>query len=153
MQAGIAATNFSHYENLDRLEFEVVRATKEHAAGEGSSEPGFYAHREVVHKVIAHEIDVGEAERRHFERNRARGLVELLSYSVPSDVYVASARVDPKVIVALRKSLGSLKKNMLGRLQAATVEGFEPVTDEDFNKLRRALTNEIERFEAGARTK
>ncbi len=116
------------------------------------------AHKRVIEEVSQGRADVGAAPRRNFEINRYRrgGLVELCSYPVTSDVYVARPDLDPEVVRALRESLVSFQNEEEAKLllqlnDNVVIKGFEPVTDDSFNDLRSAMANEVAEFARGAR--
>ena len=100
---------------------------------------------------------MGAAPRRQFELNRYRrgGLVELYAYPVTSDAYISRPGLDTNVLRALRQSLASFRsqqdKKILSKLtQYVPIEGFNPITDDDFNDIRSAMRKEIAEFERGA---
>ena len=115
------------------------------------------AHKRAIEAVYLGQADVGAAPRRQFELNRYRrgGLVELCDYPVTSDAYVSRPGFDTNVLQALRQSLVSFQgqpdKKLLAKLtQYVPIEGFDPITDDDFNDIRSAAKNELTEFERGA---
>lgn len=156
-RAGISGTDLGFFKSfdLDRIPPMLVDApagtTLTAPLSEGDLE--MYAHRVVIEQVRAGMFDVGESLRRHFGKNQYKGmrkvLVELDSFPVPSDVYVARPGLDPVVVDAMRQSLLSLnerEKKVLELLHTTLINGFAPVNERDFDGLRAAETNEVAQF-------
>ena len=116
-----------------------------------------FAHKAVLERALAGDIDVGEAPLRHFEKNRWRGkggLVPIHEFAVaPYDVYVANAALPSEVVDAFRRTIlawnGRRPHGILPGSRDPSFKGFERVSDSDFDELRRQLTNEVARFTAG----
>jgi ABC-type phosphate/phosphonate transport system substrate-binding protein len=83
-------------------------------------------------------------------------LVELHSFSIMPDVYVARKELPPDVLKALQQALVSLQterdKKLLAQLRRSLVEGFDPanaISERNVQEIRAALTNELRYFESG----
>ena len=151
-QAGICATNFRFIKNLGSPVFGTPPVPENGRDSEEDIET--YAHAAVIDNVLAGEFEIGVAPIRHFARHfakhRGAGLKELDQCSSTPDVYVAKAGLDATIIRAFRESLVSLRdKTLLGRMRKYMKDGFEPITDSDFDKFRRLLNNEAVFFETG----
>ncbi len=156
-RAGIHGTSLQSYAHLSG----VKPSRKEDPArpkGGEDRDSDTQALKQVIQEVFLGRAEVGVAPRRHFELNRYRhrGLVPLLVYRVPSDVYVARPGLDPEVVDALRKSLVALQsqeeKKVLEQLgHNIVIQGFDPARDDDFNDIRAALSQEVAAFERGAK--
>jgi ABC-type phosphate/phosphonate transport system substrate-binding protein len=87
--------------------------------------------------------------------HRRPGLVELRSFPIPGDVYVARKGLAPEVIRAFQRAMISLKnrraRKLLVCLQTPPIEGFAKVNDTTYDKFR-SLTNWVEKFERGLPT-
>ena len=112
------------------------------------------SHKRVIEAVASGRADVGVAPRRQFEIKRYRrgGLVELSAYPVTSDAYIARPGLDTNVLQAARQSLASFQtpedKRLLAQLtEYVVIEGFDPITDDDFEEIRSALSKELVEFE------
>ena len=158
-RAEIRAINLQSYMHLSGIKPDRDQDPSQ-PKGSADRDSETQAHKRVIEAVGLGRADVGVAPRRHFELNRYRrgGLVELHAYSVTSDVYVVRPGLDPDVARALQKSLVSFQsreeKRFLAQLtQNNAIEGFEAITDADFNDLRSAMNNEVSEFERGAERK
>ncbi len=147
-RAGITGSNVAFYQNLGFPGNYGWTDTNPVTTVLGGKSPELYAHREVIKRVLANYFDVGEAQERHFSRNRSRGLQELCRFKVEQDIYVARPGLDPAVRTALAKALASLTDlRLLAPMFEVPVTGFQPVYDTNFNHLRSFMTNEVARFE------
>ena len=115
------------------------------------------AHKRSIEAVSFGRADVGVAPRRQFENKRHRrgGLIELCAYPVTPDTYVSRPGLDTSLLLALRQGLLSFQskedKKLLAQLtQYVPIEGFDSITDDDFNDIRSAMHKEIAEFERGA---
>jgi len=156
-RAGIRAANLGSYVHLSG----TSRGRDADPSGgilSQDRDADIQGHKRVIQEVLADEADMGEAPRRNFELNRYKrhGLVPLLVYSYTSDLYVARPGLEPDMVRALRESLASFQSRPAKKLVAllghnVRVEGFEAVSDHDFDDLRLARTNEVAEFEGRAR--
>jgi ABC-type phosphate/phosphonate transport system substrate-binding protein len=157
VRAGIRGSNLQSYVHINAAN----RGRDEDASGSKLSQDRdaeIQSHKRVIQEVLLGRADAGEAPRRHFELSRYKrhGLVPLLVYPVTSDIYVARPGLDPEVARALRECLlsfqGQSDQEYLEPLgHNVLTEGFDPVTDQDFDDLRLAMQNELVEFEGGAR--
>jgi tRNA A-37 threonylcarbamoyl transferase component Bud32 len=150
-RAGLRAADFQSCRYIDG---ENNEADLSNERREADRDPNVQANKRAIHEVAWGKADLGVAPRRQFEltRYRKRGLRELFSFPVPSDLYVAGPEFDPDLLQALRQSLLTFQsaggKALLAGLSENTViEGFAPVSDGDFEEIRAALKNEISQFE------
>lgn len=118
-------------------------------------DPQIQANKRAIGEITLGNAEIGVAPRRQFElaRYRKRGLRELHSFSVPSDLYVANSQFEPHLLRALQEALISFQsdedKELLARLsENVVIEGFEPVSERDFDEIRAALKTEIPEFDA-----
>ena len=156
-RAGVHGTNLQSYVHLSGVRpgrDEIPSRPK----GSEDRDSETQAHKQVIQEVSLSRADVGEAPRRPFELNRYRhgGLVPLLVYRVPSEIYVARPGLDPEVVRAVQESLVAMQsqweKDLIAQLaHNIPIQGFETARDDDFNDIRSAMRREIEAFERGAR--
>lgn len=153
VRAGIRATNFQACSHAQK----GLRKSGDPALPE-DRDAETESHKQALQNVLLNYADIGQAPRRHFQlaRYKRGGLVPLHIYRVTSDVYVARPGIDPDVLNALRASLVSLtnteSKNFLAKLsQNVLIEGFDAVSDSDFDDIRSAQQNEVAEFDRGAR--
>jgi ABC-type phosphate/phosphonate transport system substrate-binding protein len=150
-KAGLCANNFAFYTNLNapQLQSPHTSSPKVEADAEGLGSES-YAHKEVLARVLNGEFEVGVAPYRrfHMKQNDGVRLVELHHYQNTPDVYVARAGLPPDEGRALRDSLLAIKdKALLSRTKPGMREGFEPVTDADFDSFRKLIRKEWSFFE------
>ena len=153
VRAGIRGSNLQSYIHLGGAR----QQRKENPSlpkGSEDRDSDTQAYKQVIQEVALGHADIGEAPRRYFElyRYRRRGLVELESFRVNSDVYVARPDLDPTVVAALRETLvsfqGPADDKMLARLNDhIVVTGFDPIADHDFDEIRAAASREVVDFE------
>ena len=145
---GIGPARLKYFENLERMDLP--------AQAEGSADSDYHAHKEVIRRILNGDFDIGESQRKHFESNRHRGrrLVELFSFIVPPDLYVAKAGLATNVIAAFQEALVALNSDddlkLLERIESPRVTGFVAITNGYFDSLRYALTNLVIQFDTPA---
>ena len=101
-------------------------------------------------KVLQGEYEVGVAPSRRFQfrKKDGSGLVELHNYESTPDVYVARPGLPAEIVKALRDNLLDLKdKALLEATKPSMQDGFESVTDSDFDSFRKLIRNEWSFFE------
>jgi serine/threonine protein kinase/ABC-type phosphate/phosphonate transport system substrate-binding protein len=154
-RANIHAQDLSVYTNLVPAPFKDQRAEIPKLEIETQdTRKGDFAHEEVVNAVIRNEFELGLAPvTRIFEKQRSRAaLVELHRFTITPDLYVTRAGLPTDVVSALRNSLLAMKdKKLLGTTKASMQDGFEAVTDAEFARFRKLITNEWRFFEKGKR--
>jgi serine/threonine protein kinase len=152
-QAGVCADQFKSCTNLSPPQIRSSKSGQrkdENEAKASVTDNELYAHREVLDKVLRDEFEIGVAPYRRFSAKQQEipGLVPLHHFENSADVFVARAGLSSDVVRALRESLVAIKDT---RLLAATKggmrEGFEAVTDSDFDSFRKLLANEWRFFE------
>ncbi len=152
-QAGVCAPGLSFYTNLNaRRQYEPHAATAAAGADLISFGNEGFAHRDVLARVLTGEFEVGVAPWRRFRlrQNDGTGLVELCRYRITPDVYVSRAGLPAEVVHALRASLLAISDSkLLAGAKPGMRDGFEAVTDADFDSFRHLLANEFTFFETG----
>ena len=154
-KAGVYGANLSFYTNLSQIDPLAIVSVNDNPASrtEGEMDAEGLAHRTVTSAVLRGDYDIGTIQSRYFEsfRRKGVGLVELARYGVPGDIHVAKAELPADIIKAFQDALASMRtgddRNMMKRLQASPILGFDRVTDEDFADLHSMLTNELRQFE------
>jgi serine/threonine protein kinase/ABC-type phosphate/phosphonate transport system substrate-binding protein len=142
---GLLASRLGFFENIERMDAPRPQ--------EAEADFEYHAHKHVIRKVLAGEFDVGVAQRKHFEanRNKGRGLVELGSFIVPPDVYVARPGLATNLIAAFREALVSLQskreRELVEKLESPRITGFVTISGGYFDDLRFALTNLVTQFD------
>lgn len=101
-------------------------------------------HDNIVFAVLMGEVDAGAGAQEVFEEHKERGLRALgYSEAISTHVLLASPRLAPDLRAKLSEALTDLKgrpeaKAVLGAL-GASITGFAPVADSDYDNLRRIL--------------
>ena len=152
-QAGSCARQFTVCTNLDTPRRQLLNAgqpQEEREAKVWGDEADAYAHRVVMAKVLQGEYSVGVAPSRRFNLRKkdGSGLVVLHNFESTPDVYVARPGLPADIVQALRDSLLALKdKALLEATKPSMQDGFEAVTDADFEPFRKLIRNEWSFFE------
>lgn len=112
-------------------------------------DPEFFAHKEVLRRVLKGDFEVGECSRTHFDKYGRGRLVPLKEFPVPPDVIVARAGLDRRLADAFQEALCSFKTDEeLTQLRRIRVgDGYEPASDSDYKTLR-SLAEDVRKFEA-----
>jgi hypothetical protein len=150
-RAGLCAADFQSLRYIDGGDNATDFAGEK---PESDQYANIQANKLAIQEVALGEAELGVAPRRQFElgRYRKRGLRELHSFFVPSDLYVAGPEFDSNLLRALQESLLSFQsakdKELLARLsESIVIEGFEPVSERDFDDIRAAAKKEIAEFD------
>ena len=150
-RAGLRAADFQSLRYIDGDDSAAGLSEKP----EVDQDPHVQANKRAIGEVLLKHAEVSVAPRRQFElaRYRKRGLRELHSFSVPSDLYVANSEFESDLLRALQEALISFQsakdKKLLARLsENVVIEGFVPVLERDFDDIRAALKTEIPEFDA-----
>ena len=149
-RAGITRARLGQVKEFDSYDPEQVarfRAASQ-KAGKPSHLPLVRSHRLALESVLEGKFEAGVARRQYFQNAKSRGLVEIHTFDIPPDVYVAREDLDSILARAFGQSLLALRdKQLLSDLPLQPINQFLPAMDSDYNALRGLLDRELRAFE------